>query len=99
MANTVVASDINACLTDAAWAIRSIYHTVLKASPGTAIFGWDVLFDIPFLADWNKVGDHRQHQTDVNTEPENCSFHDWDYKVGDKGAVIWKPVTLSDKTT
>jgi hypothetical protein len=60
------------------------YHTVLKASPGAAIFGWDMLFGIPFLADWNKIGDNRQNQTDLNTERENCSCHDWDYKVGGK---------------
>ena len=43
-----------------------------------------MLFDIPFLADWNKIGEHRQHQTDLNTECENRSCCDWDYKVGDK---------------
>ena len=45
------------------WAIRSTYHTILKAFPGTAIFGRNMLFDIPDIADWNK-GDYRQHQTD-----------------------------------
>ena len=60
------------------------FHTVLKASPGAAIFGWDMLFDIPFLADWNKIGDHRQCQTDLNTECEIRSCRDWDYAVGDK---------------
>ena len=84
MVNTVVTSDIDAFLTDAARAICSTYHTVLKASPGAAIFGQDMLFDIPFLADWNKIGDHRQCQTDLNTECENRSRRDWDYKVGDK---------------
>ena len=84
MANTVGTSDIDAFLTDAAWAIRSTYHTVLKASPGAAIFGQDMLFDIPFLADWNKIGDHRQHQTDLNTQRENRSRRDWDYTVGGK---------------
>ena len=84
MANTVAPSDIDAFLTDAAWAIRSTYHTVLKASPGAAIFGRDMLFDIPSLADWNKIGDHRQHLTDLNTIRENRSRRDWDYKVGDK---------------
>ncbi len=39
MAESVKASDIDVFLSDAAWAIRSIYHTVLKASPGAAIFG------------------------------------------------------------
>jgi hypothetical protein len=43
-----------------------------------------MLFDIPFLADWNKIGDHRQRQTDLNTARENRSRRDWDYKVGDK---------------
>ncbi len=83
MANTVVTSDIDVFLTDAAWAI-STYHTVLKASPGAVIFGQDMLFDIPFLADWNKIGDHKQCQTDLNTDCENHSCHDCDYTVGDK---------------
>ena len=73
MANTVVTSDINANLTDAACSIRSTYHTVLKASPGAAIFGREMLFDIPFLADWNNLGDHRQHHNDLNTDRENRS--------------------------
>ena len=75
LANTVVPSDIHTFLTDVAWAICSTYHTVLKASPGAAIFDRDMLFDIPFLADWNKIGDYRQCQTDLNTEHENCSCH------------------------
>jgi hypothetical protein len=39
MAELVKASDINIFLSDAAWAICSTYHTVLKASPEDAIFG------------------------------------------------------------
>jgi hypothetical protein len=39
MAETVKAGDINVFLSDAAWAVHSTYHTVLKASPGAAIFG------------------------------------------------------------
>ncbi len=71
LANSVAPSDVADFLTNAAWAIRSTYHTVLKASPGAAIFGRDMLFDIPFLADWNKIGEYRQHQTDRITEQEN----------------------------
>ena len=76
MAYTVASSDIDAFLTNAAWATHSTYHTVLKASPGAAIFGWDMLFDIPSLADWNNIGDHRQHQIDLNTDCENRSRRD-----------------------
>ena len=71
MANSVAPSDIDAFLTNAAQAICSTYHTVPKASPGAASFGSDMLFDIPFLADWNKIGEYRQHQTDLNTKREN----------------------------
>ena len=71
MADSVSVKDIDAVLTNASWAIRSTYHTVLKASPGAAIFGRDMLFDIPFIADWNKIGDYRQRQTDRNTAREN----------------------------
>jgi hypothetical protein len=60
MAKLVKASDINNFLSDAAWAVRSTCHTVLKASTGAAIFGRDMLFDIPFIADWQKIGEHRQ---------------------------------------
>jgi hypothetical protein len=57
MANSVTPNDVDVFLDNAAWAIRSTYHTVLKASPGAAIFGRDMLFDILFIADWRKIGD------------------------------------------
>jgi hypothetical protein len=57
MANSVEPADIDTFINNAAWAIRSTYHTVLKASPGAAIFGRDMLFDIPFVADWHKIGE------------------------------------------
>jgi hypothetical protein len=60
MAEMVKASDIDVFLSDTAWAVHSTYHTVLKASPGAAIFGQDKLFDILFIADWQKIGEHRQ---------------------------------------
>jgi hypothetical protein len=55
MAESVKTSDINIFLSDTAWAVCSTYHTVLKASPDAAIFGQDMLFDIPFIADWQKI--------------------------------------------
>ncbi len=39
MANSVTSDDVDVFIDKAAWAIRSTYHTVLKASPGAAIFG------------------------------------------------------------
>jgi hypothetical protein len=81
MAETVTPDDVDVFLDNAAWAIHFTYHTVLKASPGTAIFGRDILFDIPFIADWNKIGDYRQHQTNLNTARINRKRVDYDYKI------------------
>ncbi len=55
MADLVHPADIDSFIDNAVWAIRSTYHTVLKASPGAAIFGRDMLFDIPFVADWHNL--------------------------------------------
>ena len=71
MADSIAPRDIDAALTNASWAIRSTYHTVLKASPGAEIFGRDMLLGIPYIADWNKIGDYRQHKTDLNNKREN----------------------------
>ena len=84
MAETISEEDVSTFLDDASWAIRTTHHTVLKASPGAAIFGRDMLFDIPFVADWHKIGDYRQQQTDRNTNRENARRYDYDYVVGGK---------------
>jgi hypothetical protein len=84
MAKTITPDDVNVFLDNAAWAICSTCHTVLKASPGAAIFGRNMLFDIPFIAKWNKIGDYRQGQTNFSTARKNSKRVDYDYKVGDK---------------
>jgi hypothetical protein len=61
---------------------------VLKASPGVAIFGQDMLFDIPFMADWHKIGEQKQSLTNCGNEPKNAKRIDYDYKVRDKVLVI-----------
>ncbi len=84
MAESVEPADIDTFIDNAAWAICSSYHTVLKASPGAAIFGCNMLFDILFIADWKQIGEFRQRRTDLSNERENKTRVDFDYKVGDK---------------
>ncbi len=50
-AESVTPDDLTVFLDNAAWAIYSTYHTILKASPGAAIFRQDMLFNIPFMPD------------------------------------------------
>ena len=47
-----------------------------------------MLFDIPVLADWNKIGEYRQCHTDQHMKRENRSCPYWDYKVGDPVLLI-----------
>jgi hypothetical protein len=47
-----------------------------------------MLFDIPFVADWRKIGEQRQSLTDRGNQRENAKQIDYDYKVGDKVLVI-----------
>ncbi len=82
MAKTITPDDVDVFLDNAAWTICSTYHTVLKASPGVAIFGCNMLFNIPLIADWIKLGDYRQRQTDLNTARMNSKRVDYDYNIG-----------------
>jgi hypothetical protein len=84
MADSVYPADNDTFIDNAVWAIRSTYHTLPKASPGAAIFGQDMVFYIPFVADWHKIGDYRQSKTDRSNIRENKKCIDYDYKVGDK---------------
>jgi hypothetical protein len=88
MANSVTPDDVNVFLDNAAWAICSTYHTVLKASPGAAIFGCDMPFKIPFVADWQKIGEQRKSLTDRGNQCKNAKCIDYSYKVRDKILVI-----------
>jgi hypothetical protein len=50
---------------------------------GAAIFGQDMLFNIPFMADWHEIGEHRQSLTDLSNQRKNTQHIDYNYKVGD----------------
>ena len=71
-------------LTNTAWAIRSTHHSTLGCSPGAAIFGRDMMFNIPYLADWTEIGKQRQKLANRDNERENARRIDVDYRVGQK---------------
>ncbi len=56
----------------------------LKPPPGAAIFGRDMLFDILFIADWQRIGEYRQRLTDLSNARENGGRIDYDYQVSQK---------------
>ena len=84
MSETVKDTMIEEFLVDAAWAIHSTYHTVFKSTPGAAIFGRDMLFGIPYVADWNVIEKRRQEQVESTNRRENKSRLPYDYAIGHK---------------
>jgi transposase InsO family protein len=71
-------------LASAAFAIRSTYHTTLKATPGQLVFGRDMLLPIKFKANWAEIKARRQEEMRRNNERENKGRRAHDYKVGDQ---------------
>jgi hypothetical protein len=51
-----------------------------------------MIFDIPFVADWCKIGEQSQSLTNRGNQQENAKQIDYDYKVGDKVLVINKGI-------
>jgi hypothetical protein len=51
-----------------------------------------MLFDIPFVADWRKIGEQRQSLANHGNQQENAKQIDCDYKVGDKVLVTNKGI-------
>ena len=84
MQDTCTPLMVDELLTNIAWAVRSTYHTVLKTTPGAAIFGRDMLFDIPYLAEWNHIGIRRQTLVDQSCAKTNKHQIDFDYSVGQR---------------
>ncbi len=47
-----------------------------------------MLFDIPFVADWHKLGKYMQSLTDHSNQRKNAQHIDYDYKVGDNILLV-----------
>eukprot|EP00957_Ditylum_brightwellii_P080919 6155499-Ditylum_brightwellii.AAC.1 len=42
-------------LANTAWAIRCACHTTLEAMPGQLVYSRDMILEILYVADWNKI--------------------------------------------
>jgi len=66
------------------WAIRSTYHTTLKATPGQLVFGRDMIFNIRHEADWQLIQERKRARIEANNAQENQNRRDHDYAPGDQ---------------
>jgi hypothetical protein len=53
------------------YAIRSTFHTTLKATPGQFVFGRDMVLPIKFMADWGQLNNSAKMKWAVTIE-EKC---------------------------
>ena len=71
-------------LVDAACAVCSTRHTVPNSTPGIAIFGRDILFDIPDITDWTNIVHRRQLAVNLNNTRDHFKHIDFKYTVGNQ---------------
>lgn len=70
------------------WAVRSTYHTTLKATPGQLVFGRDMIFNIKHEADWQLIREQKLARIKENNARENLKRISHDYAVGDLVSLL-----------
>ena len=53
-------------LSSISWPIRYHYHCIIMATPGNAIFGIDMIFNLTSVVYWRVVTASRQQQLDID---------------------------------
>ena len=54
------------------------------ATPGQAVFFWDMLFNLVSFVDWRVVTAANQHQVEIDNVRENAKQVTHDYTIGDQ---------------
>ena len=67
-----------------AWAIRASYHHTIIATPGQAVFGRDMLFNLTSVVHWRVVTAAKQRQVDIGNVRGNTKRVMHDYDIGDQ---------------
>ena len=79
-----------------AWAIRTTVNIITGYSPAQLIFGRDMIHDVSFIIDWNKIKQRKIQNKIANNTIENKKRSEHSYKVGDK-ILLEEPNVLQRK--
>jgi hypothetical protein len=71
-------------LSATAFAIRSTYHTTLKATPGQLVFGRDMILNIKHIANWKAIKENKTKLIQKNNQRENSKRLPHTYHEGDE---------------
>ena len=85
-------------LANVAWALRSLTHSTLNATPGQLVFSRDMLFDLKYVADWQSIRKRKEQQVRRDNERENSKRTNYSYKVGGKVLVKGDHLHILRKT-
>ena len=99
---TVIAANdlIDEALSIALHAMRTGVHTTLGSSPGSLVFNRDMCLNIPLIADWHMITQHREHQANYRLMRQNAQQRQYDYKIGQKVLKkLHKPAKLGQRTS
>ena len=85
-------------LANVAWALRSLTHSTLNATPGQLVFSRDMLFDLKYVADWQSIRKRKEQQVRRDNARENSKRTSYSYKVGGKVLVKGDHLHILRKT-
>jgi hypothetical protein len=67
-----------------AFGLRSTLHTTLQTSPGQLVFGRDMIHDVRFKANWDRINNNKQKNIASSNKRENLNRLKHNYNVGDR---------------
>ena len=50
----------------AAFVVQSMYHSVLRATPGQLVFGYDMVLNNPLIYDWEDISQGKKKLIEKN---------------------------------
>ena len=65
------------------WMMRAYYHHNIQLTPGQAVFGRDMIFNIESVLDWQAITTVKQQQMDIDNVRENSRQVMHDYAIVD----------------
>jgi hypothetical protein len=66
------------------FAVRSTYHTTLRATPAQLVFRRAKMLPIKFKANWTTIQQRRLQEVQQNNKSKNMKHIPHNYEVGDK---------------
>lgn len=75
---------VDTALANCVYATRTSYHGSLRGTPGSLVFGRDMVLDLPVVADWLVIRQHRQQLIDQRLIAANRKKFSYDYQIGDE---------------